>query len=79
MFQTRNEEASGESEKPRKDEELTPKGLLGTQSTTPPTQDSVETDDNQLQTTKNTTWYTEETSTEKHDDDIPPLAMPSDE
>ncbi|CAB4007778.1 WD repeat domain phosphoinositide-interacting 2-like [Paramuricea clavata] len=73
-------EATGETEQPKKDEESAPRGLLGTQSSTPPTQDNQETGSNQSQASPNTTWYTDEPMNTKLDDEaeFPPLTLPSD-
>ena len=69
-----------ETESPKKDEEHAPRGLLGTQSSTPPIQDNQGTETNQSLVSPNTTWYTDEPMNTKLDDEaeFPPLALPSD-
>ena len=81
LQQTKTEcEATGETEQPKKDEEPAPRGLLGTQSSTPPTQDNQDAGPNQSQAPPNTTWYTDEPLNTKLDDEaeFPPLTLPSD-
>ncbi|XP_028395298.1 WD repeat domain phosphoinositide-interacting protein 2-like [Dendronephthya gigantea] len=78
--ETKTECEVTETEQPKKDEEHAPRGLLGTQSSTPPTQDNQSTETNQSQVPQNTTWYTDEPMNTKLDDEaeFPPLTLPSD-